>query len=173
MTKAIEKIIGYWIAWILTIGWASVMITKDDIAQEYKANTWKELTINESELVTFEEVARDAREGKIIFEEVYNAIDCNNYEYNFHSSCTEVKTTLKSLIKATDWSIACYDKLAKDNNLEKVDLINCISSEKATRDAAKQFFIKTEWICNADCQSSLDLAEYNIAVFQAYLNKAK
>ena len=172
MTKTIEKIIGYWIAWILTIGWASVMITKDDIAQEYKTNTWKELIINESELSTFEEVARDSRESKEVFEELYRTIDCVNYEYDFPASCIEVKTTVKSFIEAANWSIACYDKLAANKNLEKFDLLNCISSERATRDAAKQFYIKIEWMCSTECQSVIDAFEYNIAVYQAYLNKA-
>jgi len=171
MTKAIEKIIGYWIAWILTIGWASVMITKDDIAQEYKANTWKELTINESELLTYNEALNDAKETKALMQEYYQEIDCINYDYDFYASCDEVKVSLKSLINTFDWNISCYEKLVRDSDLEKADLINCVSSAKAMKDADKNFFVKTIWFCNEDCQSDIDALEYNIAVYQAYLNK--
>lgn len=169
--NGLGKLIGYWIAWILTIWWATVMITQDDIAKEYKANTWRELTIDKSELSTFQEIAKETKEAKVMFEEFYNWIDCVNYEYDFPSSCEEVKTSLKTFINAIDSAVVCYDKMAKDEDLEKSDLVDCISSERTAKDAAEQVFLKMEWSCNADCQSTLDASEYNIAVFQAYLNK--
>ena len=168
MTK---KIIGYWIAWILTIGWASVVITHDDVAQQYKTNTWKELVINENELSSFAEIAKETKESKDIMEETYKIIDCVNYEYNFSSSCEEVKSSIRNFINTVDWTIKCYDTLATKYNLERSDLFSCVSSEKATKDAVKQYYIKTEWICGTECQSSMDAFEYNIAVYQAYLNK--
>ena len=169
--NGLGKIIGYWIAWILTIGWASVIITHDDIAQEYKANTWKELTIDESELSTFKEVARETRESKLADEEAYRTIDCVNYEYDFSSTCEEVKSAMKTYIDTVDWIITCYDKLAADDDLEKTDLLNCITTEKATRDAMKQFYIKVNWTCNEECQKSVDAFEYNIAEKKKKLKK--
>ena len=105
MTKTIEKIIGYWIAWILTIGWASVVITHDDVAQQYKANTWKELTIDESELVSFEESLKVEKEERNEMQALYDEIDCSEYEdYNW---CSSLKSNLEDIIASYDASIEC------------------------------------------------------------------
>ena len=169
--NSIKKVIGYWIAWVLTIGWATVYITHDDIAQQYKANTWKELTIDESELVGFGELAKDAREGSATFKQLYQETDCNNYEYDFYDSCETTKQSFNNVANKLEKNATCYDNIENNDNLEKSDIEFCISSEKEARDALKDIYIKIEWSCDNECQSAIDAAEYNIAMFQAYLKK--
>lgn len=170
-TKGIGKIIGYWIAWVLTIWWATVVITNDDVAKQYKENTWKELTIDESELFTFDELAQDTRENKAIFEKYYKTIDCAKYDYDFNASCEDTKTSFKAFIDTFDWEITCYEKLSEDKDLEKYDLINCVDAEKASRDTEETVYTNMYWFCDEDCQADIDAHEYNIALFQSYLNK--
>lgn len=169
--NGLGKLIGYWIAWILTIWWATVMITRDDVAQQYKANTWKELTIDESELVSFGELRKEAREASATFKQYYQETDCNNYEYDFYDSCEATKQSFNNAANTLEKNATCYDNIENNDNLEKSDIEFCISSEKEARDALKDLYIKLEWSCGSECQSTVDAAEYNIAMFQAYLKK--
>ena len=73
--KGIKKLIGYWIAWVLTIWWATVVITNDDVADQYKANTWRELNINENELVSFEESLEAEKNGRNQFQAMYDELN--------------------------------------------------------------------------------------------------
>ena len=167
--KSIKKLIGYWIAWALTIWWASVIITNDDVAEQYKANTWKELTINEDDFVSVEESLEAKKQAKELFQAMYNELDCNKTDD--YKRCTSVKSSFKDLINWLDSAIDCDTRISTKNNLEKSDITFCLNSAKELRDAVKNFYIVSDWTCNSECEEDLEPYEYNIAMFQAYLNK--
>ncbi len=168
--KGIKKLIGYWIAWALTIWWASVVITHDDVANQYKANTWRDLTIDESEFVSFEESLESEKAGKAQFQTMYNELDCN--KTNDYKKCLWFKTSIKGIIEWLDSAIECKTRLISKDDLEKSDISFCIDAEEQLKDATKNFYISIDWTCNSDCQKALEGNEYNIAMFQAYLKKA-
>ena len=167
--KSISKIFGYWIAWVLTIWWASVVITHDDVAEQYKTNTWKELTINENDLMSFEEALKTEKEERNEMQAMYDEIDCDkNQDYNL---CTSFKSSLKDVMTSYDAAIDCDTRIVSKDNLEKSDLNFCIDAQKQLRDSTKNFYIAIDWSCESECQEEVDIYEYNIAMFQAYLNK--
>lgn len=168
--KGIKKLIGYWIAWVLTIWWASVVITNDDVADQYKANTWRELNIDESEFVSFEESLETEKNGRNQFQAMYDELNCN--KTNDYNKCLLFKTSIKKIIEWLDGAIECKTRIVWKDNLEKSDISFCIDAEKELRDATKDFYISIDWSCGAECQETLDAYEYNVAMFQAYLKKA-
>ena len=169
MSKTIEKIIGYGIAWVLTIWWASVVITHDDVAEQFKRNTWRELEIDKIETVSFEESLKIEKQERNEMQAMYNEINCNEYEdYNW---CSSLKKSLKKVIDWYDWSIDCDNRIVSKNDIEKSDISFCINAQKQLRDSVKDFYIVMDWICDQECQEEIDIYEYNIAMFQAYLNK--
>lgn len=169
LDKGIKKLIGYWIAWVLTIWWASVVITNDDVAQQYKSNTWKELTINEDDFISIEESLKMKKDVKDQFQSMYNGMDCN--KTNDYKTCKNLKWSIKEIISWLESAIDCDTRITTKKDLEKSDISFCLDSSIELRDATKNFYINVYWTCNADCEESLNWYEYNIAVFQAYLKK--
>ena len=167
--KGIWKIIGYGIAWVLTIWWATVVITNDDIAQQYKNNTWKELSIDEMELVSFEEYLKAETEERNNMQSLYDEINCDEYEE--YDTCLALKDSLKEVIAWYDGSIECDTRIIEKQNLEKSDIAFCVNSETQLRDSVKNFYITIDWYCNEECEEELEAYEYNIAMFQSYQNK--
>lgn len=167
--KSIKKLIGYWIAWALTIGWASVIITNDDVAEQYKANTWKELKINEDDFVSIEESLEAKKEIKNLFQAMNDKIDCN--QDDDYKSCQSFKTNLKDIINWLDLAIDCDTRISTKDNLEKSDISFCLDSAIKLRDATKNFYISEYWTCDKECEEDLESYEYNVAMFQAYLKK--
>lgn len=167
------KVIWYWIAWVLSICWVSVYVTNDDVAREYKKNTWKELQINEGDFSSFEEVANRDKETISTMLETYNSLDCN-YEYpSFHDTCPNIKESILNVISALYGEIECMKILTTKDDLERSDLLFCIEKEKEWKESWIDFNKKVLWYCWEKCQQSIDSIDYNIALFQAYLNKVK
>lgn len=167
--KSIKKLIGYWIAWVLTIWWASVIITNDDVAEQYKANTGRELTINEDDFVSVEESLAAKKEMRNLFQRMNDEIDCN--QADDYKWCKSFKTNLKDIINWIDLSIECDTRISTKDNLEKSDISFCLDSAIKLRDATKNFYISEYWTCDSECEEDLKWYEYNIAMFQAYLKK--
>lgn len=138
-----DKII-WGIVGILTIAWVTVSITQDDVAEQYKENTWKELTINEEDLVSFDEIIEANNQIKSDLQEFLNWIDCVNYEYDFPSSCSSVEISWQNQIKSIDNSNICFSKINNDINLEKSDLSYCIDAMKEEKITTLDFYQKVQ-----------------------------
>ena len=164
-----DKII-WGIVGILTIAWVTVSITQEDIAEQYKENTWKELIVNEEDLVSFDEIIKQYNEMKLDMQNFLNWIDCTNYEYDFSDSCSSVVISLKNEIKALDSSIICFSTINSKNDQEKSDINYCIDAMKKEKITTLDFYQKVSWSCNNDCNIDIESIEYNLAMFQAYLN---
>lgn len=167
--NSIKKLIGYGIAWVLTIWWASVIITNDDVAEQYKANTGKDLTINEDDFVSIEESLKAKKQVRELFQTTYDELDCNKSDD--YKWCTSSKSAFKDFISWLDSEIECETRIATKKNLEKSDISFCLKASTELRDAAKNFYIVWYWTCDSECEEDLKWYEYNIAMFQAYLKK--
>lgn len=168
-----DKIIWWTVVWILSIAWVAVSVTEEDIAEQYKENTWKELSINQEELVSYDEIIAQYKEFKLNLQGFSDNIDCQNYAYEFSSSCESVDVLLVDYLKSTDKSISCFDRINNNTDLIKSDLDYCVDAMKEEKLMINSFYNKTEGSCNSDCNAELEAPDYNLAAFQAYLNNIK
>lgn len=163
------KIIGYGIAWIMTIWWLSLAVSYNDVAEQYEANTWKELTINENDLINIKESVETKKRVKEQFQTMNNELICNGSgdDYNL---CTSLKLSFNDLVNQLNVAIDCDSRIISKNDLKESDISFCLNASMWLRDIAKNIYIISDWTCNSECEESLEWYEYNIAMFQTYLN---
>lgn len=168
-----DKIIGWVVVWALSIAWVTISVTDEDIAEQYKENTWRELSVSQEDLVTYDEIILQYKEFKTDIQDFSNSIDCVNYDYEFSSSCESVEAVLWDYIVSVEKSLSCFNRINNNSDLQESDLNFCVDAMNEEKVITKDFYIKTEWFCNMDCNNELENSEYNLATFQAYLNNIK
>ena len=124
-------------------------------------------------LLSYDEIILQYEDVKIQIQELSDSLDCMNYEYEFSDSCQSVDAVLKDYLKSTDKSISCLTRINTNLDLEESDLNYCVEAMNEEKLVIKDFYNKTEWYCNIDCNNELEAPEYNLATFQAYLNNIK
>lgn len=163
-----DKIIGWAIAGILTIAGITVTVTQEDVANQYKENTGKELSISNDELFSYREIIDSNNELIASFESDYDYYNCENYDFEIYGTCDEFRNSILDYINATKSSNICFENLDR-NNVEKDTLEDCIEDMERLIEAESNYSYLYGGICDEFCEENIDAYEYNKALFQSYI----
>ena len=183
------KFLWYWIVWVLSIWWITYTVTQDDVRDQYRANTWKELVVDESDFVTPEEQIEDLNQILEYFKLDFDHEDCKEvgsdrdalYEKYFmwewgalftkKVTCDKLVDVFADGYSATKMALRCEETQLNNNDLEKSDIEYCVKAWQKVRDADTAFYTTLYAECSEACEKDITADEYNIAFYQSFLKQ--